>query len=273
MAILDQFGYPIIERKLGKPAAEAQSVGLRQPIHEAVSAGMTPGTLAGILSNAASGDMDAYLSMAEEMEERYLHYAGVLQARKLAVSGAPVQAEPIDDSSLAVEITDALQKEVLDKANFRFLLSDLLDALGKGFSVVEMIWNTKTVPWTFKNFEWRDQHWFHFDRITQRELRLASQTNNDGELLPAGAFLVHYPHIKSGIPARGGLARMAAIAYMAQNYTLKDWLAFMEVFGMPLRIGKYDPDQIKEPERLTLRTALANLGHDAAAMIPRGMDI
>lgn len=60
---------------------------------------------------------------------------------------------------------------------------------------------------------------------------------------------------------------------MAQNYTIKDWLAFMEVYGMPLRIGKYDPNTAKEPERMTLRTALSNLGHDAAAMIPDGMDI
>jgi phage gp29-like protein len=60
---------------------------------------------------------------------------------------------------------------------------------------------------------------------------------------------------------------------MAKAFTLKDWLAFMEVFGMPIRIGTYNPETIKEGERATLRNALANIGHDAAAMIPEGMNI
>jgi phage gp29-like protein len=29
--------------------------------------------------------------------------------------------------------------------------------------------------------------------------------------------------------------------YLFKNYALKDWMGFAEVFGMPLRVGKYEP--------------------------------
>jgi len=273
MAIFDQFGRAIEKRWLTKEIARAETSGVRPAIYDAVSNGLTPARLANILRTAVEGDAVSYLSLAEEMEERYLHYRGVLYTRKSSVSGATLSVEPLDESPRAQEIADACSKHVVKRSIFRSMLFDLLDALGKSYSVVEPIWYTASTPWTYKAFEWRDQRWFHYDRVTQRELRLRNQNNPDGDPLPGGAFVVHTPKIKSGLPIRGGLARVAAIAYMISMYTLKDWLAYMEVFGMPLRLGKYDPDRIKEPERLTLRTALANLGHDAAAMIPEGMDI
>lgn len=270
--ILDQFGNPILQKNLKGEIATAETSGVRQAVYDVVSAGLTPSRLAQILRGAAGGDADDYLSLAEDMEERYLHYAGVLSSRKRAVSGAPIRVEPFDDSPLATEIATSFDRTVAQTPIFREMLFDLLDALGKGYAVVEMIWDTTTKPWSFSALAWRDPHWFHFDRTAQTELRLRD-TNYEGLPLPGGKFLVHTPRIKSGLPIRGGLARMAAIAFMAQNYTLKDWLAFMEVYGMPLRIGKYDPNSFKEPERMTLRRALSNLGHDAAAMIPVGMDI
>jgi len=171
-----------------------------------------------------------------------------------------------------VSIADAYRENVVEKPNFTGMVFNLLDGLGKGFAVVEPVWDTKTTPWTFSEFDYKDPHWFHFDRIGHRELRLRDETW-EGKRLPGGVFLVHEPTIKSGLSIRGGLARVASIAYMAKAFTLKDWLAFMEVFGMPIRVGTYNPETIKEGERATLRNALANIGHDAAAMIPEGMNI
>jgi phage gp29-like protein len=94
----------------------------------------------------------------------------------------------------------------------------------------------------------------------------------DGVELAPYKFLVHTPRIKSGIPIRGGYARLAAWAYMCKGYTLKDWLAFAEVFGMPLRLGKYGSGAKKEDIDI-LKMAVANLGTDAAAVFPQSMEI
>jgi phage gp29-like protein len=57
--------------------------------------------------------------------------------------------------------------------------------------------------------------------------------------------------------------------YLFVNYAVKDWVAFAEIYGMPLRLGKYKPGTKSEDKEVILE-ALANLGSDAAALIPEG---
>ena len=76
--------------------------------------------------------------------------------------------------------------------------------------------------------------------------------------------------MKSGLPIRNGLARLAATMYMLKGYTIKDWWAFAEVFGMPLRVGKYGPNATDD-EIDTLVEAIANIASDAGAAIPESM--
>jgi phage gp29-like protein len=99
---------------------------------------------------------------------------------------------------------------------------------------------------------------------------LDEQNVAEGIDLAPFKFICHLPHLKTGIPIRGGIARVAAWAWMCKNYTVKDWLAFAEVFGMPLRVGKYQPGASKEDIAI-LKAAVANLGSDAAAVIPESM--
>jgi len=35
--------------------------------------------------------------------------------------------------------------------------------------------------------------------------------------------------------------RVCAWMYLFKNYAVKDWIGFPEVYGMPLRVGKYEP--------------------------------
>jgi phage gp29-like protein len=83
---------------------------------------------------------------------------------------------------------------------------------------------------------------------------------------------VHRPRLKTGIPIRGGLARIAVWAYLFKAYTLKDWMAFVEVYGIPLRLGRYGPGATDEDIRKLLN-AVVNLGSDAAAVIHDSMKI
>jgi len=47
--------------------------------------------------------------------------------------------------------------------------------------------------------------------------------------------------LKSGLPIRGGVARLVAVSIMCKVFGLKDWMRFAELFGMPLRISRYGP--------------------------------
>ena len=51
---------------------------------------------------------------------------------------------------------------------------------------------------------------------------------------------------------------------------LKDWVTFAEVYGQPLRVGKYGAGAT-EQDKETLLQAVANIGTDAAAIVPDSM--
>lgn len=234
---------------------------------------ITPVRVAQMLSAANTGDSEAYLTLAAESEERYGHFASVIQTRKLAVCGEEIEISPGDTSAEAQEIADAFREHVVDQTCFHDLLLDLSDGVSKGYSVVQPHWDFGTTPWTYREFEWLDPRYFCFDKDRLQQLRIRSADSPDGIEIKPGQFIYHRPRTRSGIPLRTGLIRPVAIAWMFQGTSVSQWAAFAEVFGMPLRIGKYDPETATEHEIEQLRLAIINMGHDAAGIIPRSMEI
>lgn len=272
--IVDTRGRPYELATLNKELAAPSLTGIRQIWRaETVAGGLTPDRLARILRAADQGDAHAYLTLAEEMEERDLHYAGVLRTRKLAVDGLEVTVDAASDSPRDVEIADAV-RDVIETPSFEDTKPDLLDALGKSYSVAEIIWQSHRGERRWRpELVWRDPRFFVFDRNDGRTLRLLDEHDSfNGVALPPAKFICHIPKLKSGLPIRGGLARLACIAYMAKAWAVKDWLAFAEVFGMPLRLGRYGPNA-SDSDINTLIAAVANIGSDAAAVIPESMRI
>ena len=118
----------------------------------------------------------------------------------------------------------------------------MLDALGKGFSQVELDWGRGKKSWWIEEFIRRDPRFFTFDRDTGQEVRLLDEEDlvNGVELKPF-KWISHKAKLKSGLPIRGGLARLVAFGWICKSYTVKDWTAFIETYGLPLRLGRYGP--------------------------------
>lgn len=270
--LYDHRGQPVSTAQLQREHAKASTAGARTVWHQPVASGLTPERLARVLRSAKEGDAHEYLTLAEEMEERELHYASVLSNRKLAIAGLPVVIEAASDSQHDEMLADEVRR-LTTSPEFSNLIGDLLDAIGKGYSVAEIVWQRTARRWTPARYEWRDPRWFRFDRETGQQLRLLDDTDPvEGVELAPFKYVVHSPHLKSGLPIRGGLAFLISVAYMCKSYSVRDWLAFAETFGLPLRLGRHG-QQATEDEIRTLIRAVANLGTDAAAVIPQGMDI
>lgn len=265
--ILGPDGLPIASKTLTEEIATPTVAGVRRIAEERVSSGLTPDKLGQILRDAQTGDARAYLTLAEEMEERYLHYASVLMTRKLRLTGvAPTVDAP---KGVPAKIIDAVN-ELVEDVEFQEGIAPLLDGIGKGYSVVEIGWDYRDGLLRPVRFDWRDPRFFQFDRVKLAELRLAVDGSIDGEELPPGRFMVHMPATRMGIPIRRGVARAASWAYMVQSFTLQDWAAFAEVYGMPFRVGKYGPGASEADKRKLLR-AVSSIANDAAAIIPESM--
>jgi phage gp29-like protein len=271
--LYDHLGRPVDLGALKREHAEATVTGVRSPFRESVASTLNPRRLARLLRAADEGDTESFLILAEEMEERELHYRSVLGTRKLAVSGAPVQVDAAGDDARSKEIADAVRMDLIEGDAFADLLFDVLDGLGKGFSVNEIIWDTEGKRWKPAAYKWRDPRFFIWDQQTLQVLSLRDEADPSfGVPLAPFKFVVHVPKLKSGIPLRGGLARVAAAAYMLKSFTVRDWHTFMEVFGMPLRVGKFGPDATDD-EKEALRRAVADIAIDAAGIIPQSMQI
>ena len=273
MALLDQYGRPVRLQKLTEPLAEGGMTGIRQTWAGSAASGLTPAKLASILRACDQGELREFLILAEEMEERDPHYSSVLGTRKRAISGIMPQVEAASDSARDVEIAEAVREEIAEHPGFADLVEDLLDALGKGFSVVEIDWARSASRWTPERFDHRDPRFFTFDRETRRDLRLLDEAGPvEGVALEPFKFITHRARMKSGLTYRGGLARVVAFSWMCKAYTFKDWMSFIETYGLPLRIGKYGPEATKD-DVAKLYQAVANIGTDAAAVLPRSMEI
>jgi phage gp29-like protein len=231
---------------------------------------LTPSKLVSIIKDMQD-DPTAYLTLALEMEEREPHYASVLQTRKLALSGIAPTVAAASDEQRDIEIADAV-RDLTAEPEFSDLVEDLLDALGKSFSACQIIWESGPDRWTPKKYVWWDPRWFQFDYKNGEEIRMRVEGTQDGVPLPPYKFIVHYPRIRTGLKIRGGLARLAAAAYMCKNYAIKDWMRFIELFGIPMRVGRYDVGA-SPADKDILRRAVLGLGADAAALLPKGMEI
>ncbi|MEM1284939.1 MAG: DUF935 domain-containing protein [Pseudomonadota bacterium] len=273
--LIDQHGAPLTYKKgeLTKEWQEptATTASVAQLFRETVANGLTPQRLATILRDAAENDATDFLTLAEEMEERDGHYGSVLSTRKSAVCNVAITIEAAGEGSEDQEIATAVERLVA-QPTFIDALEDMLDALGKGFSATETIWHTSSDRWTPVDFVWRDPRFFQFDKASRRQLRQRVDGLDEGPELPHGKWIGHVPKIKSGIPIRQGLARLSAWAWLIKSYTLKDWLQFVDVFGMPLRVGRYHNGASNE-DKLALLRAVRMIAVDAAAIIPMGMEI
>ncbi|OAM73752.1 DUF935 domain-containing protein [Devosia elaeis] len=265
--LLDQWGRPVQLNKLREEQAAPSLASVRQVVGGHPAQGLTPARLTGLLRDAEQGDAIAYLELAEEMEEKDLHYLSVLGTRKRAVAQLEITVESASDDKVDVDNAD-LVRDWLRREELEDELFDILDAIGKGFSVTEIIWETSARQWWPALLKRRDQRWFEFDREDGETLYLRGP--GELEALRPFKYIQHVSKAKSGIPIRGGIARAAAWAYLFKNYDLKDWVTYIEVHGQPLRVGKYHTGATEADKEVLLR-AVANIGSDAAAIIPQNM--
>jgi len=267
--IIDQWGNPVSTVALKKEQAAPTMMGVRRPNTDHQASGLTPARLARMLTSSINGDPEAYLALAEDMEERDLHYAGVLMSRKLQVAGLEVTVEPASESADDIANAD-MARAFTERDEFETELVDILDAIGKGFSCTEIIWETSESQWEPVALKWRDPRWFRF-ADEDGETPLLRDVAGDAPLYPF-KWIFHQAKVKSGLPIRGGIARAVCWTFLFKSFTQKDWAIFCEAYGQPLRLGKWG-EGASEADKEVLLQAVANIGVDYSAIVPASMSV
>ena len=138
--ILDQYGNPIDLGRLKEEQAGPTVTGVRQVISGHPAQGLNPARLASILREAEDGDPTRQLELAEEIEEKDLHYQGVISTRKRAVTQLEITVEAASDQAEDIKAADLI-RAWLDRDTLQDEMFDILDAIGKGYSFVEIDWD------------------------------------------------------------------------------------------------------------------------------------
>lgn len=269
--IIDQFGRPLQRAVLDEPQT-ARLGHLAREFANHPSRGLTPARLAHILELAEQGDIAAQHDLFLDMEEKDGHVFAEMSKRKRAVLTIDWDIVPPRNASKSEEDDAAYVRELLcDVPNFEDVLLDALDAIGHGFAALEIEWHLLGREWLPKAITHRPQSWFQPHPEHRDELRLRDFTPYGAELQSFG-WILHAHRAKSGYLVRGGLHRVLAWPYLFKNYSVRDLAEFLEIYGLPLRLGKYPPGA-SDQEKLTLLRAVTGIGHNAAGIIPEGMAI
>ncbi len=263
----DWLGNLIAGRDLTEERAGAQAGGVRQWMSGHPADGLTPVKLASILRRADQGDPEAYFELAEDIEERDPHYLAQLATRKRSVAQLPITVKAASDSPEHKKHAEFIQNWI-NEGILRSSLFDMLDAIGKGISALEIDWRFHNGHVSPRALTWRTQRWFTFDQADGETLLIRDDAGN----LPIvpHKFIIHRSKAKSGLTIRSGIARIAVWCWMFKSFTVKDWAIFCQNYGQPIRIGKYGRGAT-EAEKDVLWRAVSGIAGDCAAILPREM--
>lgn len=274
MALLyDQYGREIRPEK--RPSLDRVAVALlRDRWSSYPSSGLTAEQLSAIFKEADNGDVLRQSELFEEMEEKDAHLFSVLQTRKNGVLGLDWKVMPYSSEAPDQKAADFVA-EVLDALDTEDLFLDLLDAIGKGFAGEELLWDIDSGRAVVRGVEWvpaqRFTYWSGSELLQAPRVRVEENWMS-GVALPPWKFVLHRYKARSGHPNRAGILRTCAWMFLFKNYSLKDWMAFCEIYGMPLRLGYYD-DATTPEDKDALVKAVVNLGSDAAGIISKSTEI
>lgn len=270
--ILGPDGQPMTMPDLQEPQT-ARLAHLQRELQSHPTRGLTPSRLAKILDAAETGDLVAQFELFEDMEEKDGHIAAEMGKRRRACVLDWDVVPPEGADAAEKKAAEKLGELLLEIPDFEDTVFDLTDAIGKGFACLEIEWHRVEGLWVPKTITHRPQSWFTLHRGYRQELRLRTNDVTDGAigqpLTPFG-WLTHIHKAKSGYLERSALFRQLVWTYLFKNYSVGDLAEFLEIYGIPLRIGKY-PASASEKEKATLLRALASVGHNAAGIIPEGM--
>lgn len=270
-ALYDHLGNLVRSSELTAGTQTSRIGYLAQEFGDHPSRGLTPAKLARILEDAERGDLTSQARLGEDMEEKDAHIYAELSKRRRCVIGVDWRIEPPIDASPREKEDSARVEEIIRNLDWETIVYDAAAAVLYGYSCQEIEWDRSEGEWLPKAVSYRPADWFMTPPDARDDLRLRTLGINGEPLRPFG-WIVHRHKAKSGYLVRGALTRVLAWPFLFRNYSARDLAEFLEIYGLPLRLGKYPPGAGDE-EKSTLMRAVVGIGHAAGGIIPEGMSI
>lgn len=237
--------------------------------------GLTFKQLRSIIDSGIDGDIADAMQLFIEMESFDPRLASVANTRRLALTGldweivsaAKIQSS-VQDKELADDVASHINEQFDKIEHLDCALEHLSTAIGPNLALLETIWESSRlvelspVPYNRLTMDLRKS----------TDIRVITADERLGIEARSPQFVVHIPNGKTASPLFGSLMVAQAQIWLAKKLALADWGAFVELYGIPLRIGSYDDSTPTEAKDL-LKKFLHNLGSAGWALKHRSTSI
>ncbi|TET67576.1 MAG: DUF935 family protein [Candidatus Aminicenantes bacterium] len=217
----------------------------------------------------------------DEMENKDTHLYSVYQTRKLAIAMVPWDILPADDSERSKEIAEFVFTVLADsKGPFSEDIKQILDAIGKGFSILEIVWKLKDDGrWKGKYgveelLFHKQRYWFFKDKRWHKadeDVVLFGDQNMNAKPIP-WERIIHYAYDPADNLYGRAAFRPCYWFYWFKKEGWKSWIVFLNKYGTPTAVGKY-PDGAKPGEKTKLLEIIETIQEETGIIIPESMAI
>jgi phage gp29-like protein len=246
--------------------------------------GATPEDIGAAMRRALSGDQEGFAKLCALFDQYVRNeprLRAVVEKRRRKVIQWPWKIVPADpDDATAQADADFLESVFKGVPKFRrTVLWELTDAIGKGMAAVRLTGDLRDGKLVVARAEGYPQYALRHPVDLRTGLPDPEHWEcNDAisgiwQPVPDGKLLV-YSREEQGSYLTGGLMWPTLWYACFKNFTIKDWLAFIEVYGVPIRIGKV-PSEFRPGSREweTVATAVMNAASDSGAVISKDAEI
>ena len=212
------------------------------------------------------GDLQLYEQVFSDPEVK-----STFSQRQLAVTQCEWQVDPGGESPIDLEAAEFL-REQLQRVGWDNITTKMLMGVFFGYAVAEIIYKPDGSRIVIDAIKVRTTRRFRYGKDS--DLRLLTMSNMH-EGIPAEA--PYFWNFCAGAynddePYGLGLAHWLYWPVLFKRNGIKFWLIFLEKFGMPTAVGKYDATATPEEKTRLLQAARA-IQTDSGMIMPKEMEL
>lgn len=193
------------------------------------------------------------------------HITACIGSRRAGVTKNEWILTPASSEKRAQYVFEYIDDVITNQWKMKKILRDILKAPLWGYAPLEVMWAVDGGKWYIENLIGKPADWFVFG--AENELLFRSKKNSKGEQVPENKFIVAKYNDEYDNPYGERLLSKCFWPFTFKRNGWKFWMAFLDKYGIPYIVAKYDK-MTKEKEVDELLDKLAAMVQDAILAIP-----
>ena len=211
------------------------------------------------------------LQLFDEMEKKDTHIGHCLNKRKSYVINTDYELLTEGTGRKDKRILEFVQRQLFENIEIDKLMLAMLDAIAKGYSVIQMDLERINGYVELKSFLHIPPWFCGFNK--QNRLVYFRDTLNDYDVLDERQFVVFsYNPMYNNRYGNSELSVGIFWLYFWKKEDWKLWIKFLEAYSSPIATAKY-PNDLSEADQVRLLEVINNIRNSYVGILPEGSEL